>query len=197
MWQRTRFSSGLCKSFFFWRSVVALYCSAPCPFCSFPAEAFPVIWLLSVRVREALVRTSPERFYWRLDKLFRKRLKSQRLWSQPVPKFQPKILEVIFVPLQPCAASAAKGAQHHVDRSIQNICCEPSFGSAKAEFVGWVLGREFMVAFPHSHGSSPSVGCRACRAHLSCSSPFIWHSAPTGGQESENRLCYDRDLQIL
>lgn len=68
--------------------------------------------------------------------------------SHPVPKFQAKILAVIFVPLQPYAASAAKGAQQNVDRSIQNICCEPSFGSAKAEFVGWALGREFMVTFP-------------------------------------------------
>lgn len=158
---------------------------------------FPVIRLLSLRMREALVGTSPERSCWRLDKLFRKQLKGQQLQSQPVPKFQPKILEVIFVPLQPRAASAAREAQHNVDRSIQNICCEPSFGSAKAEFVGWALGMEFIVAFPHSHSNSPSVGCRACRAHLSCSSPFIWHSAPTGGQESENRLCYDRDLQIL
>lgn len=112
----------------------------------------------------------------------------------PVPKFQPKILGVIFVHLQTCTA---KGTQHNVDKSVQNICCETSFGSAKAEFVRRALGWEFMVAFPHSYGNSPSVGCRACRVHLSCSSPFIWHSAPTGGQESENRLCYDRDLQIL
>lgn len=112
----------------------------------------------------------------------------------PVPKFQPKILGVIFVHLQTCTA---KGTQHNVDKSVQNICCEASFSSAKAEFVRRALGQESMVVFPHSYGNSPSVGYRTYRVHLSCSNPFIWHSAPTGGQESENRLCYDRDLQIL
>lgn len=111
----------------------------------------------------------------------------------PAPKFQPKNLGVIFVHLQTCTA---KGTQLNVAKSLQNICCELSFGSAKAEFVRRALGREFMVVLPHSYDNSPSVGHRACRVHLSCSSPFIWHSAPTGGQESENRLCYDRDLQI-
>lgn len=189
-------SSSASAVLFFWWPLIARYHSA-LSILFLPSLGFSVIWLLSVRVREALEGTSPERSYWRLGRLLRKQLKGQQLRSHPVPKFQPKILKVIFVPLQPCAASAAKGAQHNVDRSIQNICCEPSFGSAKAEFVGWGLGRDFMVAFPHSHGNSPSVGCRGCRAHLSCSSPFIWRSAPTGRLESENRLCYDRDLQIL
>lgn len=112
----------------------------------------------------------------------------------PVPKFQPNILGVIFVHLTDLHCQET---QHNVDKSIQNICCELSFGSAKAELVRRALGQEFMVAFPHSHGHSPSAGCRACRVHLSCSSPFIWHSAPTGRQESENSLCYDTDLQIL
>jgi len=162
-----------------------------------PSPGFPVVRLLSVRVREALVGTSSETSHWRPERPFRKQLKGQQLRSHPVPKFQPKILQVIFVPVRPRAASAAKWAPRKVDRSIQSICCEPSFGSAAAEFVGWALGRELLVAFPHSYGDSPSVGCSASRAHLSHSSPFIWHSAPTGGQESENRLCYDRDLQIL
>lgn len=172
-----------------------LFCSVS--FLFIASLRFPFTWLLSVKVREALVRTSLQRYHWRPDRIFRKQLRVQLLQSHLVPKFQPKILEVISVPFQTCTASAAKGAQHNADRSIQNICCEPFFGSAKAELVGWAFGREFTVMFTHSHGCSPLVGCRACRAHLSCSSPFIWHSAPTGGQESENRLCYDRDLQIL